>query len=138
MSPDNVEIVRQSLDEWRKGAEAFARVVSESWDADADYYPARKFPEAQPRRGHAEIIGWFSTFNEAWDTWDWKIERIVPVGDDRVFAQARINAEGQEARVSLQGDIYHCVWLRNGRVLRWEDHLTEAGALEALGVGAGT
>ncbi|HEX4735131.1 MAG TPA: hypothetical protein VH247_11995, partial [Thermoleophilaceae bacterium] len=52
----------------------------------------------------------------------------------RVLAQATMNAEGRGTGLSLHGDIYHCAWLRNGRILRWEDHLTEAGALDALGV----
>jgi hypothetical protein len=36
--------------------------------------------------------------------------------------------------MGLEGDIYHCVWLRHGRFLRMEDHLTLRGALDALGL----
>jgi hypothetical protein len=31
--------------------------------------------------------------------------------------------------------MHSCFWLRNGRFFRLEDHLTPAGALNALGLG---
>jgi hypothetical protein len=40
--------------------------------------------------------------------------------------------------VALGGDIYHCVWLRHGRFIRVEDHLTAKGALDALGLSGET
>jgi hypothetical protein len=36
--------------------------------------------------------------------------------------------------VALEGDLYHCFWLRHGRFIRVEDHLTAKGALHALGL----
>ncbi|HEX4734124.1 MAG TPA: nuclear transport factor 2 family protein, partial [Thermoleophilaceae bacterium] len=129
MSQDNVEIVRRSLDQWNKGAAAIADVVDESWEPNADYYPVRKFPDSQPSHGQDEITQWFAAFIDAWEFVEFVVKRIVAVGDDRVLAQATMNAEGRGTGLSLHGDIYHCAWLRNGRILRWEDHLTEAGAL---------
>ena len=134
MSPDNVEIVRRSLDQWNQGVGAISAVVRETWEPNADYYPVRKFPDSRPRHGHDEITRWFSEFIEAWEFVEFVVKRIVAVGDDRVFTHATMNAEGRGAGLSLHGDIYHCAWLRNGRILRWEDHLTEQGALDALGV----
>ena len=57
-----------------------------------------------------------------------------PVRDDRVPVCATARAEGRESGVKLEGDLYHCVWLRHGRFYRWEDHLTLKGALRALGL----
>jgi len=36
--------------------------------------------------------------------------------------------------VKLDGDLYHCFWLRHQRIFRVEDHLTLTGALRALGL----
>ena len=33
---------------------------------------------------------------------------------------------------------YHCCWLRHGRFIRVEDHLTARGALHALGLSGET
>lgn len=134
MSPDNVGVVQESLKQWHTPREELARNIVESWDPSASYYPVRKFPDSRPRHGHDEITEFFSGFREAWETVEFEVRRIVAVGDDRVLVQATMRAEGREARVELQGDIYQSVWLRNGLILRWEDHLTEAGALGALGV----
>jgi hypothetical protein len=43
-------------------------------------------------------------------------------------------AEGKESGLSLEGDMFHCFWLRHGRIFRQEDHLTLPGALRALGL----
>ena len=34
----------------------------------------------------------------------------------------------------LEGDLYHCCWLRHGRFIRIEGHLTPKGALRAIGL----
>jgi hypothetical protein len=49
-----------------------------------------------------------------------------------------VAAEGRESGLKLEGDLHHCLWLRNGRLLRVEDHLTLAGALRALGLDGDT
>jgi hypothetical protein len=36
--------------------------------------------------------------------------------------------------VGLEGDLYQAYWLRHGRFIRVEDHLTAKGALHALGL----
>jgi hypothetical protein len=45
-----------------------------------------------------------------------------------------MRAEGRTSGLALEGDLYKCFWLRNGRFFRVEDHLTLAGALHALGL----
>ena len=46
----------------------------------------------------------------------------------------RIEAEGRASGAKLEGDIFQCFWLRHDRFIRGEDHLTEKGALHALGL----
>ena len=46
------------------------------------------------------------------------------VGDDRVLVHGEIRAEGRASGVALEGDAYHCFWVRHGRFVRAEDHLT--------------
>jgi hypothetical protein len=135
MPRDNVDIVRRLNTELgRTPAEQLPDFVAEFFEPNADYYPVRKFPDQRPMHGRDEIRGWLSAFSETWESFDFVVKHIVAVSDDRVLVHAAIRAEGHAAHVSLEGDIYQCVWLRNGHILRWEDHLTEAGALDALGV----
>jgi hypothetical protein len=112
------------------GAGPFA---ADLWDSQADYYPVRKFPEARPCHGREEILSFQKGYTEAWDI-QYQAKRVIPIADDRLFAEVRIKASGLGSGVDLDGDLFHCFWIRHGRAFRVEDHLTLAGALTALGV----
>ena len=114
--------------------QAMQEFVAEFWDPDADYYPVRKFPDAHPRHGVRDIASFFAGFGESWESFEFVPVAIESAGDDRVLVRATIKAFGRDTRLRLEGDLYHCVWLRHGRILRWEDHLTEPAARHALDV----
>ena len=133
MSQENVEIVRRWFVPLSGSPEELAGAVSELWDATSDYYPVPKFPEARPCHGPDEVAQFLVQFGEAFARMDWTIRWLVAAGDDRVLACANLWAEGRESGMELNGDVYHCFWLRHGRFFRVEDHLTLIGALRALG-----
>jgi hypothetical protein len=134
MPANNVEIVRRYVERWPNPPSEQRAHVIEFWDVDADYYPVRRFPEARPCHGVPEISQFLVGYREAWSGYDPGIRELIAVGDDRVLVCATARAEGRESGVKLEGDLYHCVWLRHGRFYRWEDHLTLKGALRALGL----
>jgi hypothetical protein len=116
VSAKNVEVVRRWLAAL-SGSPAEARALAaEFWDADADYYPVRKFPEARPCHGLDEVLQFLARYVEAWSRYDYVIQELVEVGDDRVLACATLRAEGRGSGMRLEGDIYHCFWLRHGRL----------------------
>ena len=133
MSEENVEIVRRWLEFWSTSPEQARSGVTRFSDADADYYPVAKFPEARPCHGQDEIAQFFVGFMRAWSRYEYAIRQLVEVGDDRVLVCGRVHAEGQGSGLILEGDLYYCIWLRHGRFFRLEDHLTMKGALHALG-----
>jgi hypothetical protein len=134
MSQENVDVVRRWLAVLSEGpAEALA-TVEELWDADADYYPVRKFPEARPCHGLQELSQFVAQYLEAYSRSEWAIQEAIDIGDDRVLICANLRAEGRGSGVKLEGDLYQCFWLRHGRLFRVEDHLTLSGALHALGL----
>jgi hypothetical protein len=106
--------------------------VLEFWDETGDYYPVPKFPEARPCHGREEIAQFLVQFGEAFARYDWAIRWLTAVGDDRVLVCANLRAEGRGSGINLEGDVYHCLWLRNGHFFRQEDHLTLSGALHAF------
>jgi SnoaL-like domain len=135
MSEENVEIVRRTLEQYGELAPMDTpQFVDQFWDPEGDYYPVRKFPEARPCHGRDEIARFQAEFVDAWGRYEYAIKRLIAVGDDRVFVHATVHAEGRESGVNLDGDLYHCVWLRHGCIFRWEDHLTMKGALHSLGL----
>jgi len=134
MSRANVELVRRYLEAFPPALEQLREWVAGYWEPDGDYYPVRKFPEARPCHGHEEIERFASEYLPAWEHYEYEIKAVTAIGEVRVFAHGRIQASGRESGVALEGDIYHCHWLRHGRFIRVEDHLTSKGALRALGL----
>jgi hypothetical protein len=86
VSEQNVEVVRRFLQECASKRDELPTIVSKFWDADGDYYPARKFPDPVPRHGRDEFSRFLVQFHETWDRFEQPIKRLLPVGDDRVLA----------------------------------------------------
>ena len=137
MAGENVERVRGWHDALNSDRGDVAAVVDDFWEPDGDYYPVRKFPEASPRHGRAEIADFITGFMDAFSV-SWLAQEVVDVGGDRVLGRTNLRAEGIGSGVELAGDVYHCYWLRHGRFFRVEDHLTVKGALRAFGFDAET
>lgn len=135
MSEENIEIVRRWLEALGSlGPEALAEEIKTFWDRDCDYYPARKFLEARPCHGLADLTRFVVEYRAVWKQFHYEIKQLIPVGDDRVLAHGSMGGEGVGSGLPLEGDVYHSIWLRHGRLLRSEDHLTLAGGLHALGL----
>src|SRR5262245_44024712 len=138
MSQENVEVVRRYLEgmyanAYRDYADT-RELVDRFFDPDADFYPVRKFTEARPCHGRDEVARFIASVLSAWDRFEAAINDVIAVGDDRALAHTTVRAEGRESGVTLEGDLYQCFWLRQGRIFRSEDHLTPPGALRALGL----
>jgi ketosteroid isomerase-like protein len=139
MSQENVEIVRDYLDSHgRRSPEEMTEWTEKFWDPDGNYYPVRKFPESSPRHGREAISRFQADWRATWDRIEFTIRDIVPIGDVRVLAHITMSGEGRESGARLEGDLYFCFWLRQGRIFREEDHLTVKGALRALGLSGNT
>src|SRR5919204_3042593 len=99
---ENVEVVRRALVALSAGPDEILASAAEFWDDDADYYPARKFPEAQPCHGLEEIKQFLARFRETWSEHEWVVQELNEVGNDRVLAsstfRARRSGEWDDAR----------------------------------------
>jgi hypothetical protein len=140
MSQENVEIVGRYLEAINDlhTPQEMAQHIDAFWDSEGDYYPVRKFPESRPCHGVEEISRFAAEFRVVWERIEYGVKELFPVGDDRVLAQTHMSTEGGESGLELEGDHYVCAWLRHGRFIRVEDHLTLTGALRALGLDGDT
>jgi hypothetical protein len=135
MSRENVELVRRYLERVGDLApEGSQQLASDFWDPDGDYYPAQKLPEARPCHGQEDIARYLADYALAWDRFELAIRKVIAVGDDRVLDHVIVRAEGRGSGMQMNGDLYHCMWLRRGRLLRQEDHLTLRGAIQGFGL----
>ena len=51
-----------------------------------------------------------------------------------VLVRLGLTAEGKESGLSLQGDMFHCFWLRHGRIFRQGGSPDSARGTPALGL----
>jgi hypothetical protein len=129
----NEDRVRRWVQPLGTTLEEVQAAVEEFCEPDVDYYPVAKWPEARPCHGREEFSQFLTRFREAWLRYEWAIDELIPVGNDRVLACLNLRAEGRESGMNLEGNLYQCIWLRHERFFRIEDHLTLSGALHALG-----
>jgi ketosteroid isomerase-like protein len=134
MSRENMEVVRRWYELISSNPADLPAAITEMWDADCDYYPVRKWPEAHPCHGRSELSQFLTRIPDAFSRVEFAIQDLIAVGDDRVLARANMRFEGRGSGMSLAGDVHFCVWMRHGRIFRVEDHLTPSGALHALGL----
>jgi hypothetical protein len=134
MSEENVEVARRYLEEHLPPPEQLPAWVAGFWEAEGDYYPARKIPAARPCHGREELVAFFTEWLADWEGMRYAVKEARTIGDDRVLVHGLIRAAGRTSGMTLEGEVYSCFWLRNGRFFRVEGHLTLTGALDALGV----
>jgi hypothetical protein len=70
VSTKNVEIVRRWTESLSATPQQALASAAEFWDADADYYPVRKFPEARPCHGPDEVMQFLVGYREVWSQYD--------------------------------------------------------------------
>ena len=140
MSQENVEIVRRLF-------EAFQNVFQRDDPAtagtlfdsglladDAEWIPFRGWPGPQSYRGRDGFVEFWSTWTEDFEGWSVELERLVDGGDEQVVALFRQTATGRGSGTPVKlhfGLVYE---LEDGRVIRMQNYMDPAEALEAAGL----
>jgi hypothetical protein len=131
MSEENLKVVRRYFGLAPEDPEEFSDGAADFWEPNGDYYPVRGFPEAVPCHGREEIVDFLKAFRVAWAEYSYEVMDAKEIGDDRVFVHGRARAKGRTSGAPQEGDVYHACWLRHGRFVRLEDHLTKRCAPRA-------
>jgi hypothetical protein len=142
VSHANVEFIRRFGERltalFQRGGDVRA-FVEEFWDEHCDYYPAAKWRlDFGETHGREAMIRFHHRYLEAWDEVAFEPQQLIAIGDHRVLGHFRIDAHGRDSRLGVSGDLYQCFWLRSGRIMRAEDHLTLEGALRGFGLRGST
>lgn len=131
----NLEAARRYLS-WPGHPDQAAReqIIQEVFDERCDFYPVRAFAEAAPCHGPGQVVAFMHSFWEAWEQWEVVPLALTMIDAERMLAHTHITAIGKGSGVELDVELHHCFWFRNGCILRLEDHITERGAREGLGL----
>jgi ketosteroid isomerase-like protein len=94
MSEENVELVRQGYEAWNRGDLEWLLDPS---TADSEFRTARLFPDTDAvYRGQEGFRKFWNTFREPWETFLIEVERLEPIGDDRVLALLWFHGSGRQ------------------------------------------
>jgi len=139
MSQENVEIVRRGFDEFQGGlARGDPGAIFDSGIVapDAEWIPAPNTPGLRPvYRGREGFVEFMRTWTEDFQ-WSIDLERVIDAGDDRVVAMFHQRATGKASGATVELHMALLYELENGRVIRMQNFLDPADALEAAGLRA--
>ena len=143
MSQENVEVVRayySLLDRWLQDywrnpgpLEEAAGVdrVLEQLDPDAEWdwrFSSRTF------RGRDEIMAGATDLIEAVDDWRIRVEELVDGTNGRVLVVFQGIIRGRASGVPIEQRTFSAVTVRDGRIVRIEDHDDRESGLKAIGL----
>ena len=137
MSQENVEIVREVIEEFQAGVERGdpgAAFDSGAVADDSEWITSNPFEGRTVWRGREGFVEAFRTFTDEFEDWSGRVERLIDAGDDRVVALVHQSATGKGSGAPVewhQGLVYE---LKDGRVIRTWTYADPAEALEAAGL----
>jgi ketosteroid isomerase-like protein len=133
MSEENVELVRQVYEAWNRGDLEW---LLDHSTPKGEFRTAQLFPDTDAAyRGREGFREFWNTFREPWETFLIEVERIEPIGDDRVLALLWFHGSGrQEIEVTLKfGNLITLEDRMMSQVVNfadWQEALEAAGLSE--------
>jgi ketosteroid isomerase-like protein len=131
MSEENVELVRQSYEAWNRDDLEW---LLDHITPDYEFRTAQLFPDTEAvYRGQEGLRQFWSTFREAWETLRVEVDRIEPIGDDRVLALLRFHGRGRGG-VEVKLEYANPLTIENGLTTRNVGFADWQSAVEAAGL----
>ena len=133
MSRENVDVVRQGMEDWLRGDMA---AVLSSWDPQVvwDTSHFSDWPESN-YTGADGVRKFLAEWLETWgDDYELDVEEVLPVPDGRVISLITHRGTGRKSGVRMELRMAQIVTLRNGKVTRFDNYDNRAEALEAVGL----
>ena len=133
MSDPKVELMPELYAAWNRGDLEW---LLEHCTPDCEFQTAQILPDTEPSyRGREGVERFWNTFRDPWESLLVEVERIEPVGDDRVLALLRFRGRARDGlEVAL---VYgHLCTMENGLASRligfsdWESAIEAAGLSE--------
>jgi ketosteroid isomerase-like protein len=113
-------------------------LVLMGWDAESEYRPSRELlpPDVEPVfHGHDGMRQLWRYWLDAFEDIRWEPEEILDLGDAFLVA-GRQSGHGSGSGVAVSVPVFQLFRLRRGLVVRQEDFMDRAKALEAARVPA--
>jgi ketosteroid isomerase-like protein len=130
MSQENMEVVRQVAEAWKRDDDAAWLAV---WHEAAEFYPLRSQLEGQSYRGREGLRKFMNALDSDWEYVRFEVDDIRDAGE-QVLALARFHARGRASRVELDYPIGIIMTVEQGLVVYARFYSDFREALEAVGL----
>jgi ketosteroid isomerase-like protein len=133
MPDENIKLLTAGLEALNaRDEEAIQAVVTD----ELEWRPAVTAGGSLERkvyRGKRAMIEYWTDLDADFDETRFFIERVEPIGTDRVLYRGRVTARGKASGVPLDLAVWGLWQIRDGKLVRGTAFRTEAEALEAAG-----
>lgn len=130
MSPENVELLRDSIAAFNRGDfETWAQLAA----PDFEFVQAREVPGAGTYRGREAMERFLQDFLEAWEHIAVEIEELIDV-DPAVVAVTRVHARGKTSGAHVDAPFVYVCTFRDGKIIRNQVFADRTDALDAVGL----
>ena len=132
MSQENVEIARRAFEAAvRKPKPDFA-TLSELFHPDHKLVYPDVFTQDDEDAGSASDF--LSTIQEAWGSWEGRLDRVSELDEERVLLVTTISVRGKRSGVPVEQRIAAVMTFKDRAVARTETYRSAEEALEAAGL----
>jgi ketosteroid isomerase-like protein len=131
MAGDNLEIVRRAFDDLLRG-----EYEGGAWDPDVEVVNAAGWVIETSYRGHAGLRQWWDDLAEAFGDFTIELDEAMEIDAERVLTTQRFLGHFRASEIAFDGAWASILWIRDGRVVRAEGHLTKRRAMRAAGLAA--
>jgi ketosteroid isomerase-like protein len=138
MSEENVELVRDLLDAFRRRDHEYA---FQFYDPDIEWDSSRMtewIPDiAGVYHGHDGVRTYWRRWLSAWKDLDFDVEEVLDGGDEIVVLVRNQRQWGRHSGIETTMQPYALVFtVRDGMVTRWRNYPDQESGLKAAGLGA--
>jgi ketosteroid isomerase-like protein len=129
MAADNLEIVRRAFEDLRSG-----EYEGGAWDPEVEVVNAAGWVIETSYRGHSGLRQWWDDLAEAFGDFRIELDDAMDVDGERVLTTQRFVGHFRATEIPFDGPWASILWIRDGRIVRAEGHLSKRRALRAAGL----
>jgi|SRR5687767_3982063 len=130
MSQENVEIVREGYEGWRRSRELDFNLL----DPDIEWVLHGTPAGDVSYRGWDGVRRWFATQDDSWSDQWWEVEDVRETPDGRILALVIAHATGRESGIPVSLSLANIWTIEESRATRFEMFIDRTVALEAVGL----
>jgi ketosteroid isomerase-like protein len=131
MSRENIELVRESWEAFRRGDVEWLRLHSHP---EVVLVQPAEVPDSKSYVGHEGIVEAVEDWPAQWEDFDLVVVDVIDVSRDQVVAVTRQSGRGRESGIEMTFEIAYLHTIRDGKATRLDMFMTAAQALEAAGL----